>query len=176
LRASPRSMGPPRLTVLHEPTQVCPTVCPTEAREGMTRSAEMLSVPITGPDHYGWGPGEVKLWDARAEVWRTCGGQCGGPTREGSYERCKRPLTLVENSLNPVKEIVSVAAALAVPPLISQPAALDSAVGAGTIGGNTLTGTVPRDLNSVHTDSAPVHSDLVAVHTDSCIPTLRRSA
>jgi hypothetical protein len=56
----------------------------------------------------------------------------------------------------------------------SQPAAFDSAVGAGTIGGNMLTGTVPSDLNSVHTDSAPVHtdsapvpSDLVAVHMDS---------
>ena len=56
----------------------------------------------------------------------------------------------------------------------SQLAALDSAVGAGTIGGNTRTGAVPSDLNSVHTDSvpvptdqAPVHSDLVAVHSDS---------
>jgi hypothetical protein len=48
-----------------------------------------------------------------------------------------------------------------------QPAALGSAVGAGTIGGITLTGTVPSDLNSVHTDSAPVHTDLLAVHTDS---------
>ena len=49
----------------------------------------------------------------------------------------------------------------------SQPAALDYAIGTGTIGGNTPTDTVPRDLNSVHTDSVPVHSDLVAVHTDS---------
>ena len=48
----------------------------------------------------------------------------------------------------------------------SQPAALDSAVGAGTIGGNTLTGTVPSDLNSVHTDSVPLHTDLAPVHTD----------
>jgi hypothetical protein len=48
----------------------------------------------------------------------------------------------------------------------SQPVALDSAVGAGTIGGNTLTGTVPSDLNSVHTDSAPVHIDSAQVHTD----------
>jgi hypothetical protein len=59
-------------------------------------------------------------------------------------------------------------------PWLSPPAALDCAVGAGTIGGNTLTGAVPSDLNSVHTDSvpvptdrAPVHSDLVAVHSDS---------
>ena len=59
-------------------------------------------------------------------------------------------------------------------PWFSQPAALDSAVGAGTIGGNMLTDTVPSDLNSVPTDSvpvhadlAPVHSDLVAVHTES---------
>jgi hypothetical protein len=49
---------------------------------------------------------------------------------------------------------------------LSQPAALDSAVGAGTIGGNTPTATVPSDLNSVHTDLAPVPTDLVAVHTD----------
>src|SRR5215467_11332657 len=35
----------------------------------------------------------------------------------------------------------------------SQPAALDSAVRAGTIGGNMLTDTVPSDLNSVHTDT-----------------------
>jgi hypothetical protein len=48
----------------------------------------------------------------------------------------------------------------------SQPAALDSAVGAGTIGGNTLTGIVPSDLNSVHTDSVPLHTDLAPVHTD----------
>ena len=48
----------------------------------------------------------------------------------------------------------------------SQLAALDSAVEAGTIGGNTLTGTVPSDLNSVHTDSAPVHTDLTPVHSD----------
>ena len=41
----------------------------------------------------------------------------------------------------------------------SQPAAIDSAVGAGTIRGNTLAGTVPSDLNSVHTDLAPVHTD-----------------
>ena len=56
----------------------------------------------------------------------------------------------------------------------SQPAALDSALGAGTMGGNMLTGAAPSDLNSVHTDSAPVPtdlapvpSDLVAVHTES---------
>ena len=48
----------------------------------------------------------------------------------------------------------------------SQPAALDSAHGAATIGGNTLTGTAPSGLNSVHTDSAPVHTDLVPVHGD----------
>jgi hypothetical protein len=47
----------------------------------------------------------------------------------------------------------------------SEPAALDSAVGAGTIGGNTLTGAVPSDLRSVPTDSAPVHSHLAPVHT-----------
>ena len=40
-------------------------------------------------------------------------------------------------------------------PWFIQPAALDSAVGAGTIGGNMLTDTVPSDLNSVHTDFAP---------------------
>jgi hypothetical protein len=51
----------------------------------------------------------------------------------------------------------------------SQPAAIDSAVGAGTIGGNALTGAVPSDLRSVHTDSAPVHTALVAVHTDSAL-------
>jgi hypothetical protein len=34
------------------------------------------------------------------------------------------------------------------------------------VGGNTLTGTVPSDLNSVHTDSAPVDTDLAPVHTD----------
>jgi hypothetical protein len=38
-------------------------------------------------------------------------------------------------------------------PWFSQPAALDSAVGAGTIGGNMLTDTVPSDLNSVYTDT-----------------------
>jgi hypothetical protein len=55
-----------------------------------------------------------------------------------------------------------------------QPAALDPAVGAGTIGRNRLTGAVPSDLKSVHTDPAPVPSDLapvqtalVAVHTHS---------
>ena len=45
----------------------------------------------------------------------------------------------------------------------SQPAALDSAVGAGTIGGNTLTGTVSSDFRSVHTDSAPVPTDFAPV-------------
>ena len=48
----------------------------------------------------------------------------------------------------------------------SQPAAIDSAVGAGTIRGNTLAGAVPSDLNSVHTDWAPVHTDLAPVHSD----------
>ena len=84
---------------------------------------------------------------------------------------------MVESSLNPVEKILSVPGAHVFPPLLqpnSQPAALDSAVGAGTIGSETLTSTVPSDLNSVHTDSAPVHtalapvpSDLVAVHSDS---------
>jgi hypothetical protein len=58
----------------------------------------------------------------------------------------------------------------------SQPAALDAAVEAGTIGGNTLTGTVASDLSSVPTDSAPVHTDLAPVPTDfapvSLIPLL----
>jgi hypothetical protein len=45
----------------------------------------------------------------------------------------------------------------------SQPAAIDSAVGAGTIRGNTLAGAVPSDLNSVHTDLAPVHTDFAPV-------------
>ena len=56
----------------------------------------------------------------------------------------------------------------------SQPVALHPGVGTGTKDGNTLTSTVPSDLNSVPTDSvpvhadlAPVHSDLVAVHTES---------
>ena len=34
------------------------------------------------------------------------------------------------------------------------------------MGGNTLTGTAPSDLNSVDTDSAPVHTDLAPVHGD----------
>src|SRR6266404_4102795 len=52
----------------------------------------------------------------------------------------------------------------------SQPAALDSSLGAGTIGGSTLTGAVPSDLAPVHTalvgvptDSAPVHTDFAPV-------------
>jgi hypothetical protein len=49
----------------------------------------------------------------------------------------------------------------------NQPAVLDSAVGAGTIGGYALTGAVPSDLRSVHTDSAPVHTDLAPVLSDS---------
>ena len=49
----------------------------------------------------------------------------------------------------------------------SQPAALDSTVGAGTIGGYTRTSTVPSDYMASHTDFAPVHTDLVAVRTDS---------
>jgi hypothetical protein len=63
---------------------------------------------------------------------------------------------------------------MASPRWFSQPAALDAAVGAGTIGGSTLTGTVPSDWNAVPTDSAPVNTNLapvlsnwVAVQTDS---------
>ena len=48
---------------------------------------------------------------------------------------------------------------------VNQPTALDCAVGARTIGGNTLARTGPSDLNAVYTDSAPVHSDLAPVHT-----------
>ena len=48
----------------------------------------------------------------------------------------------------------------------NQPAALDPAHGAGTIGGNTLIGAAPTDLRSVHIDSAPVHTDLAPVHSD----------
>jgi hypothetical protein len=43
------------------------------------------------------------------------------------------------------------------------PAALDSAVGAGKIGGNAPTGAEPSDSNSVHTDSATAHTDLALV-------------
>ena len=48
----------------------------------------------------------------------------------------------------------------------SQQTAIDSVVRAGTIGGNTLTGTVSSDFMSVHTDSAQVHTDLAPVHSD----------
>jgi len=48
----------------------------------------------------------------------------------------------------------------------SQPAALDFAVGAATIAGNTLEGAVPSDLRSVHTDSAPVPTGLAPVHSN----------
>src|SRR5258708_244037 len=51
----------------------------------------------------------------------------------------------------------------------SQPAALDAAVGAGAIAGNTPTGAAPSDFRSVHTDSAPVHTPFVAGHTDSAL-------
>jgi hypothetical protein len=49
---------------------------------------------------------------------------------------------------------------------LSPLAALDCAVGAGTIGGNTLTGAVLSDLNPVPTDSVPVPTDRAPVHTD----------
>jgi len=48
----------------------------------------------------------------------------------------------------------------------SQPPPIDLPVGVATIGGNLLTGAVPSDLRSVHTDSAPVHTDLTPVHSD----------
>jgi hypothetical protein len=48
---------------------------------------------------------------------------------KGVRSQCRRSLTLVENSLNPVEEIMSVPGAHAVPPLVSQPAVLDSAFG-----------------------------------------------
>src|SRR6516225_6032888 len=48
----------------------------------------------------------------------------------------------------------------------SQPAAIDTAVGARTMGGSTLTGAVSSNLRSVHPDLAPVHIDLRPVHSD----------
>jgi hypothetical protein len=48
----------------------------------------------------------------------------------------------------------------------SPSAALASALGAVTIGGNTLTSAAPSDLTSMYTDLAPVHADLAPVHSD----------
>src|ERR1700741_2080937 len=45
----------------------------------------------------------------------------------------------------------------------SQPAAIDSAIGAGTIGGNTRAGTVGRDLNSGHTASVRPTEDRMRI-------------
>jgi hypothetical protein len=48
----------------------------------------------------------------------------------------------------------------------SKPEVLDSAPGAETIDGDTLTGAVRSELRSVHTDSAQVHTILAAVPSD----------
>jgi hypothetical protein len=114
------------------------------------------------------GPGSLQPQQIDGTALRaSVGGTWPNRRANGVRSQCRRSLTLVEKSLNPVEEIMSVPGAHAVPRWFSQPAALDSAVGAGTIAGNTVTGPVPSDLSSVPTDSAPVHSDLVAVHTDS---------
>ena len=76
-----------------------------------------------------------------------------GPDRraKGVRSQCRRSLTLFEDSLHSVEEIESVPGALAVPLLVRPTAALDSAAEAVTIGGNTLTATVPSDLRSSET-------------------------
>jgi O-acetyl-ADP-ribose deacetylase (regulator of RNase III) len=61
-----------------------------------------------------------------------------------------RALTLVENSLSPVEGIRSKPVRGASHRGFRQLAALDYAVGEGTIGGNSLTGSVPGDLGSVY--------------------------
>src|SRR5262249_7452518 len=52
--------------------------------------------------------------------WRNGVTRLGGPNRraKGVRSQCRRSLTLVENSLNPVEEIMSVPGAHAVPPLV----------------------------------------------------------
>jgi hypothetical protein len=83
------------------------------------------------------GPSDRLSGELAAKVF----GYYGAPGQPiGSRKRTELQLQRVESSLHPVEEIMSVPGAHAVPPLVQPTAALDSAVGAVTIGGNPLLG------------------------------------